>query len=84
MAPYSIQTLGRIDYALQSSERGADSNEVNLAVEQTVYFNPPGVESAMRAAMYMTIIHKVTMKKGDGGWKVVAFNPKVSKISETK
>ena len=84
MSPYSIQTLGKIDYAVQSSEKGVDSNQVILTVEQTVYFNPPGVESAMRAAMYMTIIHKVTMQKASGSWKVASFSPKVTKISETK
>ena len=84
LSPYSIQTLGRIDYEVQSTEKGANSGELNLTVEQQIYFNPPGVESAVRAAMYATVIHHVIMKKGSGGWKVVSFSPKVSKVAETK
>jgi hypothetical protein len=67
-----FQTLFPSRFRIVSNERGADGT-VTLNAVQTVLFNPEGVESAVRPAMYADMKQLVTMKKGATGWKVAAF-----------
>jgi hypothetical protein len=53
---------------------------VVLHAAQTVLFNPAGVESAVRPAMYATMNQTVTLRKTAGGWKVAAFENKFGKM----
>ncbi|MEO8383100.1 MAG: hypothetical protein ABI779_25815 [Acidobacteriota bacterium] len=70
--PPMFQTLFPSRFTIDSQETGADG-AVTLHATQTVLFNPEGVESAVRPAMFATLKQVVTMRKGDGGWRVVAF-----------
>jgi hypothetical protein len=47
---------------------------------QTVLFNPPGVESALRPAMYAKLRQVVQLKKRDGDWKITSFENKFQEM----
>ena len=73
--PAMFQTLFPSRYAVESTEVGSDGT-VTLHVMQTVLFNPPGVESAVRPAMYAKLNQVVAMRKTGAGWKVTSFENK--------
>lgn|GEM_PF-981766 len=56
-----------------NSRSDAPDGSVVLHATQLVRFNPAGVESAIRPAMFATLRQVVTLKKKDGDWKVTAF-----------
>ena len=57
-------------------ESRSDSGELELEVHQTIFFDPPGITSAIGGAMYTGIHHSATLRNGPGGWQVVAFEPR--------
>jgi hypothetical protein len=77
--PPMFQTLFPSRFEVTSRESAPDGALVLHAV-QTVLFNPAGVESAVRPAMYATMIQTVTLRKTAGGWKVAAFENKFGKM----
>jgi hypothetical protein len=74
-----FQTLFPSRFEVTSRETAPDGALV-LHTVQTVLFNPPGVESAVRPAMMATMNQTVTLRKGAGGWKVAAFENKLGKV----
>jgi hypothetical protein len=70
--PAMFQKLFPSRFTIESSGK-RDDGSVDLEAVQTVYFNPVGVESAIRPAMFATMRQHVTMRKKDGAWKVAAF-----------
>jgi hypothetical protein len=50
--------------------------DYQLEVNQTIFFDPAGVTSAIGGAMATHIHHSATLRKTAEGWKVVAFEPK--------
>ena len=54
-------------------ETGPVPGVVTINATQTVLFNPQGVESAVRPAMYATLKQVTKLRNGAGGWKVIAF-----------
>ena len=77
--PAILQTLFPSRFEVQTREKSADG-ALTLTAVQTVLFNPPGVESAIRPAMYAKMNQTITLRKGTGGWKVVAFENKLGKM----
>jgi len=77
-----FQTLFPSLFDIQSRETTADGLTLIHAV-QTVRFNPAGVESAMRPAMFATLKQVVTLRNGSGGWKVVSFENTFMKMDST-
>jgi len=77
--PAMFQTLFPSQFAVTSRETAADGALVLHAV-QTVRFNPAGVESAVRPAMFATMNQTVTLRKIAGGWKVAKFENKLEKM----
>ncbi len=77
--PAMFQTLFPSKFAITSRETAADGALVLHAV-QTVVFNPPGVESAMRPAMFAEMNQTVTLRKTGDGWKVAAFENKFGRM----
>lgn len=69
-----VQELRGVHYRVDSRTASADGNEVALVVTQTVGFNPPGVESALRPAMQARFRLQATVRSTASGWKVVAFS----------
>ena len=53
---------------------------MTLHATQTVRFNPAGVESATRPAMFATLKQVVTLHKGSNGWRVIAFENNFDKM----
>ena len=72
--PAMFQTLFPSRFEIQSTEMGSDGT-LTLHAVQTVLFNPPGVESAVRPAMYAKMHQTVTMRDS-GGWKITSFENK--------
>ena len=70
--PPMFQTLFKSRFDIQSEETLPDG-AVRLNSIQTVLFNPVGVESAVRPAMYAKMKQTTTLKKVAGAWKVAAF-----------
>ena len=77
--PAMFQTLFPSRFAIESSEAGADGART-LHATQTVLFNPVGVESALRPAMFATLKQVVTLQKRTGGWRVTAFSNEFVKM----
>jgi hypothetical protein len=73
-----FQTLFPSRFDIES--RTATSLGVTLHAVQTVLFNPPGVESATRPAMYARMNQVVALHKTDDGWKVTSFENKFAKM----
>ena len=63
--------------------RSADGT-VTLHAMQTVLFNPPGVESAVRPAMYAKLNQVVSLRKTSSGWKVTSFDNKFASMDSMK
>ena len=72
-----MQELRGTGYEVTSRTAGAAGVEVTLDVTQTVGFNPPGVESALRPAMKATVRHRATLQRTAAGWKVAALTSKL-------
>jgi hypothetical protein len=73
--PAMFQTLFPSRFKIESEEKAADGT-VTLHAFQTVLFNPPGVESALRPAMYAKLRQTVQLRKRDGAWKITSFDNK--------
>ncbi len=76
--PEMFQTFFPSRFHIESVEKESDA--VTLHATQTVLFNPAGVESASRPAMYATLKQVVTLRKGGGDWKVTAFSNTFEKM----
>ena len=77
--PEMFQTLFPSRFAIESQETGPDG-ELTINATQTVLFNPQGVESAVRPAMYATMKQVTKLRNGGQGWKVVGFENKFEKM----
>jgi hypothetical protein len=66
------------------SETRTESGDVELQVHQTIFFDPPGITSAIGGAMYTGIRHTATLRNTADGWKVVAFEPKYLDMGPTR
>lgn len=77
--PQMFQTLFPSRYRIESSET-TPSGDVTLHAVQTVLFNPEGVESAVRPAMFATMKQVVTLRKRADGWRVVSFTNTFEKM----
>jgi hypothetical protein len=67
-----IEALHGIRSTVESSSPREDG-QVAIEAKQTIAFDPPGATSAIGGAM--SFHHSVRLRKTDGGWKVVAFEP---------
>lgn len=70
--PQMFQTIFPSRFTIDSRETGADG-AVTINATQTVLFNPAGVESAVRPAMYATLKQVTRLRSAGGEWKVIAF-----------
>jgi hypothetical protein len=77
--PAMLQTLFPSKFKIETREKAPDGT-ITLGAVQTVLFNPPGVESAVRPAMYATMNQTVSLRKGSAGWKITAFDNKVARM----
>ena len=77
--PEMFQTLFPSRFDVQSRQTAADGT-VTLHAIQTVLFNPAGVESAVRPAMYATLRQTAKLHKTSGTWKVTAFENEFVKM----
>ena len=81
--PQMFQRLFPSRYAIESSEMASDGT-LTLHAVQTVLFNPAGVESAVRPAMYAKLNQIVSLRKTSRGWKVTSFENKFASMDSTR
>jgi len=79
--PTMFQTLFDSRFEIRSKESAPDG-EVTLDAVQTVLWNPPGVESVMRPAMFAKMNQRVTLRKTAGEWKVTSFRNTFGSMGE--
>jgi hypothetical protein len=77
--PEMFQTLFPSRFRIETEEKAADGT-VTLTAVQTVLFNPQGVESALRPAMYAELRQVTSLKKTGEGWKVTSFQNEFLKM----
>jgi len=77
--PEMFQTLFPSRFDIESQETDANG-AIRIRAVQTVLFNPPGVESAMRPAMYATMRQTTTLRKSGGEWKVTTFENRCERV----
>ena len=74
-----FQNLFPSNFQINNREIAPDGS-LTLHAVQTVLFNPAGVESAVRPAMYATMNQTITLRRLSGQWKIVAFDNKFEKM----
>jgi hypothetical protein len=80
--PSMFQTLFPSRFRIESRET-TPAGEITLQAVQTVLFNPVGVESAIRPAMYAKLKQIITLRKTNGEWRVTAFENKFEQMDQT-
>ena len=70
-------------YSVESKRRN-DDGDVELVVNQTIFFDPPGVTTGIGGAMFARYRHAATVRKTDDGWRVVAFEPTFIEVKEIR
>ena len=81
--PEMFQTLFPSRFRIETQEEKPDGTLKVVAI-QTVLFNPAGVESAVRPAMYADLRQTVSLRKVEGEWKVAAFSNTFERMDEYK
>jgi len=81
--PGMFQTLFNSRFDIRARETASDG-KVTLTAVQTVLWNPPGVESVMRPAMFARMNQVVSLQKVGGEWKIVEFQNKFGSMDEFK
>jgi len=81
--PQMFQTLFPSLFEVDSREVASDITVI-LHTIQTVLFNPAGVESAIRPAMYATLRQTTKLHKTSGAWKVTAFENELLKVDTVR
>jgi hypothetical protein len=71
--PPMFQTLFPSRFSIESEGTAADGT-VTITAIQTVLFNPAGVESAVRPAMFAEMKQVTSLRKTSDGWRVTAFD----------
>ena len=69
--------------SIESRESAPDGG-VALTATQTIFFDPPGVTSAIGGAMFARFRHAATVRKTPEGWRVVAFEPAYLEMGELR
>jgi len=59
-------------YTIESVTSSPGGGRV-IAAKQTVYYDPPGITSAVGGAMFAVFQHTATLHRASDGWKVAAF-----------
>jgi hypothetical protein len=70
-------------YAVQSKDRSPDGG-FELEVHQTIFFDTPGVTTAIGGAMWTRFRHDATVKHTEDGWRVTAFDAAYIDMGETR
>jgi hypothetical protein len=70
-------------YSVESKTRN-DGGDVELVVNQTIFFDPPGVTTGIGGAMFARYRHAATVRRTADGWRVVAFEPTFIEMKELR
>ena len=79
--PPMFQTL--FPSSFEITETTTPNGDIHIDAVQTVLFNPGGVESAVRPAMYAKMKQTADLRKIDGTWKIVTFANKFDSMDST-
>ncbi len=78
-----VEHIHATDYQIESETKSADGN-VNLRVKQILYFDPPGVTSAIGGAVAAIFRQNAVLQKTGGTWKVIEFDSEFIETKETR
>ena len=81
--PWTVDAFHGFHTTVTSSATNA-SGDLEMDVEQTIGFDPPGVTSGIGGAVRGKFRHAATLRKTPDGWKVVAFTPKCESVTPTR
>jgi hypothetical protein len=81
--PWQVDAWHGFRTSVTSSSTNADG-DLELDVEQTIAFDPPGATTGMGGAAVGKFHHLATMKKTTDGWKVIAFKPECVSVTPTR
>ena len=81
--PEMFQTLFPAEFKI-TSERKQSDGTVTVTAVQTVLFNPAGVESAIRPAMFADMKQVATLKKIGADWKVTSFENEFQRMDSLR
>jgi hypothetical protein len=79
----AMEALRGDRYEVESRSR-TPGGDVTLIVKQTVHFDPPGVTTGIGGAMYAHFRHTASVRKADGQWRVVSFEPEFLDMGELR
>ena len=78
-----IEAFRGTHYELLSRGRSSEG-DVEIQVEETIRFDPPGATTGIGGAMAMRVRHAATVRRIGGGWRVVAFEPTFVDVGEIR
>jgi len=70
-------------YSVKSRSRSSDG-DVLLEVQETIFFDPPGVTTAIGGAMWTRFRHDATVRKTGEGWRVTSFDATYLDMGEVR
>jgi hypothetical protein len=73
--PPMFQTIFPSVFTIETEDKDADGT-LTLHATQLVQFNPAGIESAVRPAMFAKMKQTTRMQRKSGAWKITAFENK--------
>jgi hypothetical protein len=79
-APWQVDAFHGFKTSVNNSSTNA-SGDLDLDVEQSIAFDPPGATSGIGGAAVGKFHHVATLKKTPGGWKVIAFTPECVSVT---
>ena len=81
--PWSVDAWHGFSTSVNSSSKNADG-DVELDVEQTIAFDPPGATTGIGGAVVGKFHHVATLRKTPDGWKVIAFKPECVSVTSAR
>ncbi len=75
-----IGVVGSVEFKDTSKTKNSEGG-LDYSSHMTVFFNPPGVESALTATMWAKINFRATLKETGGVWKVCAMDPELIEVA---
>jgi hypothetical protein len=79
-APWQVDAWHGFSTSVNSSSTNAEG-DLDLDVEQSIAFDPPGATSGIGGAAVGKFHHVATLKKTPDGWKVIAFKPECVSVT---
>ena len=78
-----MEALGGSRITIESRVDRPDG-DVIVTARELITFDPPGVTLAFAGSMVAAVRHEATLRRGPGGWRVVAWTPEFLEAHATR